>query len=346
MSRALPTPGALSTNTTPPYRMLFDLGHSQMYLLNDTVTAVWHFDDFEPNEGNFSKAVEKAGAMVKKYGVKQVILDFTENGGGDLCVGRFLLDALFDVPSFGPTDVRNNALSRYINKQTIAKKISPKKSSMWYPALFMNAITGTDYTNTSTSWLSPGLKRIRNGTPGNFSQLLALAVNVSTGCTNVPKKPIWSPSHPPPLGPSQYLILTHGICGSTCASVANHAKNYAGVGAIVVGGLDYSQNPRTTPVMQYTSFPGGEVLDSPGFDAALKLIQNGPNDPLLPKPLPTSGEYRFCAREIYGRPPIYRHTLPLEFTWQPADWHMQPYSLGEAFEVEKMWYRAKTFFGQ
>lgn len=102
--------------------------------------------------------------------------------------------------------------------------------------------------------------------------------------------------------------------------------------------------------MQYTSFPGLQVLDDkPLFGQFLELRQNitacpvdeNPNDP-VPRVLLTQAAFRYCIREIY--PPYHKYTeAPTEYTFLPADHHLFFTNLTASYPYY-IWYEVLPFF--
>ena len=107
--------------------------------------------------------------------------------------------------------------------------------------------------------------------------------------------------------------------------------------------------------MQYTSFPGGQVLENSSLmPMLLELGQNvttaapGTADDPVPRRLPTTATYRFCAREIYPssdaappRPPD--QTNPMEYSFQQATHHIYNDELTATYPMYA-WYSALQFF--
>lgn len=130
-------------------------------------------------------------------------------------------------------------------------------------ANFYQSQDGNVYS--SPEWMLPGIVHTRGGLSRPYSQLVHIADSeyddgYHGGCGDPPFVLTT------PLSPSKITILTRGFCGSTCALFTNHLANYEHVKTVVAGG--------STPgiPMQYSSFPGLEVLDSPGFYNILDVL--------------------------------------------------------------------------
>ena len=130
---------------------------------------------------------------------------------------------------------------------------------------------------------------------------------------------------------SEIIIVTRGLCGSTCAFVANHAAIFSHIKTVVVGGIHGMP-------MQYTSFPGFQVLDSPFIRQEVSSYGIDPS--LVPPALPNDARYRMCVRQIY---PTRYETIPTEFTFMHADYHFSD-TLETVLYPELSWLQVVNLF--
>ena len=94
----------------------------------------------------------------------------------------------------------------------------------------------------------------------------------------------------PAFVPSNITIVTHGMCGSTCALFTDHASLYEHVKTVVVGVHEPANQ-------QVTSFPGLQVLEDSEIMNEIEAA-NITGD-LVPQRF-VGGTWRACVREIYG----------------------------------------------
>jgi len=148
-----------------------------------------------------------------------------------------------------------------------------------------------------SSWYSPGLHHTRGGIKGSYSQRTYHA------CDFVQVYPRHNFT--------KILILSDGLCGSTCAVFATHLDEVDKVETVALGGL-YKQP------MQYFSFPGGEVVDMDFIAYVLDALNlTNASIPGVPPPLPSDSTFRWAMLEIY--PWLHgKGFLPLEFLYRPA----------------------------
>jgi len=93
-------------------------------------------------------------------------------------------------------------------------------------------------------------------------------------------------TRPTPFSPSNMVMYTDALCGSSCASLHEELKNIAGVKSVTVGG-----RPQNNPIQAVTGTKGGEVLPLYYYqmfaDVALNvssqtaLVAAAANDPVL-----------------------------------------------------------------
>jgi hypothetical protein len=109
------------------------------------------------------------------------------------------------------------------------------------------------------------------------------------------------------------IVLTDGLCGSTCSVVASHISAVNHATSVVYGGFaDIAKQ-------QLWSFPGGLVYNIEALvgDARTFGVTNWP---YVPQALPAGGSVSWAMFEIYpwNRPSDDWRT-PLEFVFTAAD---------------------------
>src|SRR3989338_3332234 len=182
-------------------------------------------------------------------GLDRLILDLTMNGGGDITLGRALLQFLFPSgQDWGPTQMPSSVAARNMTQTSVRYGILETE---WSPSFYSDNY-GIPFNQNSTEWLIPGMPRVYgNNLHRNYSQFIHIdCSNPATGCSEFP---FTMKNH---FKPQNILIANYGFCGSTCALFANHLSNYEGIKTVSIGGIQGSPQ-------QYTSFPVLEVLETP-----------------------------------------------------------------------------------
>jgi Peptidase family S41 len=277
---------------------------------------------------SFANVMYDGFALFAKSGLDQLIIDLSNNGGGQLDSGYALIDYLF------PSDVRNKGLyglndmihSPLANELAITASGKPSVGTYWSPSSWQNPASGEPFASFDEWWL-PGETYERGGVINNYSVKF---VDNFTSSLDALKPPPRSER----FKPAAIHVLTNGFCGSTCAVFARHLQEYDSVATVVVGGL------RTHP-MGATTTPGGEVTDLGSVQqqiAALGLSSS----PLAPQPFPNTASMRFTVREIYPWAPGAPN-LPLEFYFEKAT-HRLFYTPASAQSPMLVWQQVLPLF--
>jgi len=320
--------------------LFYSLGNttdSYFWALNDNKTMVMYFSTMAPQSDIATyKAMDQAVTLAHKMGLTQLVIDLTNNGGGDICFGQSLLGFFQGYrPGYqiwAPQDVPLSPLQDNLTKTSIEMNVS---DNVWAPG-FYNDEDGNHVANDDITIFEPGVSHPRGKMSRSYSNLVHIHECYYEYFFKAPQV----------FSASNILILTHGFCGSTCAMTANHAAEYDGVRTIVAGGI------QSRSQQQYTSFPGGQVMEAADFfDLFDQLGGNttpgwpAPGD-VIPRRLPTTANFRYCVRELYP-PSIVADTNspPLEFSFQPATYKISD-TLETAEDPELLWYSVLPLFGQ
>jgi hypothetical protein len=298
-----------------------------------------YLDTMEPGHlSDFYPILLEGFSIAAQRGLSRLIIDVTNNGGGNICLGQNLIAFLQQAgwpgkgQSWGPQDLPLSPLAVQLVNAAVKYDVT---ETVWSPSFYDNQ-QDQHIPNNNPSYILPGIPHERAGHTRNYSQLLHINNCGDIGTVIVPKVN---------FSPAKTIILTKGFCGSTCALFANHLALYDGVQTIVVGGIPGSDQ------MQYTSFPGLQVLDQgPLYGQFLLLHQNitacpvnqNVGDP-VPRLLLTQAGFRYCIREIYPPSSNYMKQTPTEFTFQPADHHLF-FSEFTANYPQYIWYEILDYF--
>ncbi|CAG8556644.1 1786_t:CDS:2 [Funneliformis caledonium] len=295
--------------------------------------------------------------LLEDRGVTKIILDFHENGGGIIELALFFVYLLFpdSSPDFD-NDMVVSELSRAAleaaSSQPNAEQVRGEltmppldlgaKDLIRWAAKTVRSIFSTSYFNIY-GYKDPNTENhfrtveefignhtyIRGGTPTSFTskfidrdiQEFSLFVKLLSGNINEYK---WKSE--------DIIILTNGLCGSSCSLITHRMAEKFNVSTIAVGGF------KDTP-LSYASFPGSQVLDLDQIRDELTfngLLQNETLKDLIPQPFLFPAILRFTFKEIYD---IVNKDNILEYTYKPAK-HRLYYDEKSARDPSRLWLEA------
>ncbi|CAG8810002.1 16099_t:CDS:2 [Gigaspora margarita] len=260
-------------------------------------------------------------------GVKKVVIDLCDNIGGYLFTTIFFNLLLFPntYPMFA-FDVR------------ISEQIRLAITKQFKLAILNNNFDISDYVNekthanfTSVDDLFGNNVYTRGGVMGNYSNKFVIRDSE----LNEISRFIQNLTTPPPWKPEDYIILTNGLCGSACALFAEHAAEFNNVNTVAVGGI------ASIPLLSYSSFTGGSVLDSNDiFNSLAKLGLL--NNTLMPKPFPLTGLN--ISFPIFEASSKINPDEILEFAFRPSNFRLF-YDEKNIRNISILWSQAAALIG-
>ncbi|CAE7140128.1 unnamed protein product [Rhizoctonia solani] len=245
-----------------------EYGAVRWYILEDGKTAVLWIASFGGRTTLASKAIVNGLNYVKKQGVQRLLVDVTNNGGGQICLASFLHRVLagpqpgLDIQPGFDGSVRAQDLPQKIVAKIIAGGLPEDDTSYYNPSNYKGA-NGTEFA-ANFNWLDPAINMRVNGVPDKFSQKI--------GDTCLPFS-----QTPPTTQPFEFeniAIMSNGRCASACSLFSILMRTRYNVKTVVVGG-----KPGTT--QQYCGVVGGQSLSFVPLNAELKSL-GLKNDPLSP----------------------------------------------------------------
>lgn len=293
--------------------------NAELWQINE-ITAALTVDTFSPSNTNeFTGAISRMLQIARDLGLTQMVLDMTNNGGGNICLGEYLHNGFF------PDDITKPVYD--ISGSGLSFALARRASDLDNGGTFWSGGRWTDlldvpFNNTSSAWLENGRILEFGGRERMYSQLLrstCSANSIDGGGYRAEK----------------IILLTHGFCGSTCAVFSMAMRSHSDVvTTVAVGGYPEDEE------MQYMSFPGGQVLESTNVFSTIGQLDMPPSE-FLPIDVSTTASWRFAARNIYS--PYIPSRYPAEFVFHPADVHLNNDQTSATY-VEEMWQRVLPLF--
>ncbi|CAG8604385.1 6638_t:CDS:2, partial [Dentiscutata heterogama] len=301
-------------------QIVFNGTSSRFYMQNQTGIVLISIFETTVGEQEQMKDILQGFNKLNEMGAKKIVLDLTDNSGGVISVAEFMNILLFPNtnPSF-PSDAKVTNFSKLAIQTATTAQISGNIFEAQQYATFSTEQvfnTSQDFIGnnvyTRGTQVSYTNKFIHIGNREIFRQVLG---------NNPPKYP-WTSEN--------IIILTNGICGSSCAMITQHLAELQGVATIAVGG--FAETP-----LSFASFPGGQAFNS--YVLFGNLIELGLLDnPLSPQPFDIYATLAFPIFEIYS---VKNDQEVLEFTYKKAD-HRLFYDEKSIRDPSLLWAQASS----
>ncbi|KAK9760509.1 hypothetical protein K7432_015383 [Basidiobolus ranarum] len=231
---------------------------------------------------DFFNALKEGFQQFQSLGVQKIILDLSDNYGGNICAGYQLINFLFPGSHFYPTNVRSTNLAR-----ALASKASLQNEGgrVWLPQTKTDFSDGEMYKNSS--WIDDESAR--------FSRTFSDYCSYEFDLVNSIGIPIYESQN--------MVVVTNGLCVSTCAVIARYLTEIHNVESVFVGGL-------TNATSSMVGSTGGQVYSLSNLIQTIKSLELEDHVD-TPKPLVFQGDLNFPIRQIVS---FENLSQPLEFT--------------------------------
>ncbi|KAI1338347.1 hypothetical protein F5Y15DRAFT_416991 [Xylariaceae sp. FL0016] len=307
---ATPTP---SSWNSPAYPEIPDIaqpdlgtyggGFLSAYFLNSTsvsVLSIPSFDEFDAALNTFQATVDEFIKRSKQAGLQKVVIDLQGNTGGQVLLAFDTFRRFFpDIEPFAgshlrahhPTDVSSTRLSA----ETGANFTSWEK--------FFGPVTAGDDRFTTTQRF-------------NLTSQVFIEESIDSSNFNVSASTTATAS--PPWAPEDILLLTDGVCSSSCALFVEMMHQEAGVRTVALGG-----RPVSGPMQGVGGTRSARVMATETLDANIGVVQvlleNSTDSHFLPNRTEALDVYIVDAG-INLRDQVRKgETQSLQFAYEPAD---------------------------
>jgi len=249
----------------------------------DIKTGVYVMSQFaSANNATWKDGMIKGLNAVKQQGAQKLILDLSNNGGGDICAAYALMKLLVPNGGVGPflTDIRvtkalSNLITTGFDKKNTDTIFSPQA---WFDT------NGQKFQDLS--WIQPLRTRTLDDgtqTPVGYSQFFEDSCDYTWGDFKLP------------FAREDIAFVTNGFCLSSCSLVFNQLYESAPeietiTTTAFTGGVGITPSTLTGGMVYSASDMSADIADIGTF-----------NDPKLDMTLPVSGDVRFAFREAYSR---------------------------------------------
>lgn len=269
--------------------------------------------------------IAKAFEYINRNRVTKLIIDLSNNGGGDGCLASEIVATL--TPHLWKTfPVVQNQFNKDIKLTPLTLKLCnaalETNMTQWNPRKWIDIRTKEPFKGEE--FFTPPRTR-RNAGNQTYSQLFQESCPLSLD------NPLMNIKHS--LKPRDMILLSNGLCGSACGRIFFHLTELDNVKSIVTGAFKNAQRSGA-------GFPATQVLKYESIVKDIKSL-NLSSDADAFGYLPIEAGFRFSARESYSRT---KRNLPLEFLFLPADFHYD-WNNWTALRPDRVWEEAAKMLG-
>ncbi|MCJ1413980.1 hypothetical protein MMC32_000305 [Xylographa parallela] len=297
------------------------------YILDDGVTGVLSIPSFDPNNStSFSATVGGFIKMCQTAGVKKIVIDLQQNYGGTRLLATDTFKQFF--PSIDPfagsrarahptADTIGNSYTSFYNTYVNtfnATYLDYFVSNPWPAPIYLDAATGENFT-TWPEYFGPTQDRLDFFTTiqrDNLSSIVFDEVNAYEVIFGYGNRTVTNTT--PPFAAENIILLTDGLCSSTCTLFAEMMHYEAGVRTVVVGG-----RPSFGPMQALAGARGAREYETDYLDTDVYYVSyfNSTAAAILPD---RSLEFVLDVGNFNLQDQIRRgQNFPLQFAYEAAN---------------------------
>jgi hypothetical protein len=295
----------------------------------DSTTGLWTVSHFRSKDANVSMVEhsKKGLMMLERLGVTNLIIDVSGNGGGVVDYGQELVQFLFPTSQidFLTFETLYTPAKAYLENVFTAESSSGQSSVHQdaYALTFMTNPVSLEVVNTTSQLYTYGRRESRGNGQTLYSSRFQYAVNETLTEKQLPTVSLkrgWSSQN--------ILILSNGICGSTCGQFVRTLRDSIGV-------KSYTYGSPTRVAFQPTAFEAGAVMKAESIIPNASFVQSlsaSVSTASFPRPFPlavSSSMAWWAAFNTHASPP----TVPLEYFKSVSDGYIEVSNPLDAFEV-------------
>ncbi|KAI9227896.1 MAG: hypothetical protein DHS80DRAFT_23843 [Piptocephalis tieghemiana] len=259
-------------------------------------------------------------SILEKYNIQRLILDLSNNEGGDTCLANYLIALLNPHPNPHILTIPAHPYQSNIRVSPLVEAIG---RSMAIGGSQVHFLSPRSYLDPRTfqpfsdqNWLV-GAKPLRylRSKSSPYSRPLLDRCPSPFGSTIPPNRIAFFAQRPGGL-----VVLTNGYCGSACATLASYlAENKKArilvTTAIMSSDMIKSGYGSRTPLPTAWTFAGGQAISLSEMIFTLQAAKV-PLPPQFPRLLPVSANFFFPFRQTIS---MANSDIPLEYIRRSAD---------------------------
>jgi hypothetical protein len=314
-------------------KLLLAKGPGFVFFLLDTQSdnrvGVIDFTSFEyyaePYLTQWKQGIKAGFAKFKELGVTKLILDVSNNGGGNVCLGRNI-NTLFN-PYKGeiPTD--------YTKTHATKTQLTSVRLSLLFTALTKKAVELNETCAfRASTFINPATQRPYENSAviGTAGAVVAKAGSISSYSMKLRDNcPYYLQGLEIDFKRENTAILSNGYCASTCAIVSGYFQEVMKVKTVLTTSCKYL---RSTSISPPYSFAGGQMLTMDKIQMYISKFGLS-NSKYAPPTFPTSASMFITYRQIHS---TTIDKIPLEYYRQRSDMIL-PVTLNSVMRPWLLW---------
>jgi hypothetical protein len=331
------------------------------YIYDDISTGVLSLPTFAQFGNSTEYFQEAVAAFINNATAKNtshIIIDLQQHEGGSVYLAFQTFKQLFPtIDPYAATRIRSHRLANILGNTYTdwwdgleknlgdganANNYEYYASSEWVVTNRINTATGTNFTSWN-DYSVPGGPVINRNDAFSNSQRYNLSDEIFDASSfdnwvpfgygiAKPTEPLQSFQH---WAPKDIVILTDGLCSSSCALFVEMMTHQAGVRTITVGG-----RPISGPMQAVAGTRGARVYSADAIDDDMTYVKDNVGNEALYNSLPNRSDTGMfityaglnIADQVRKDDPV-----PLQFKYEAADCRLY-YTLANIYNMSRLWH--------
>ncbi|CAG8528298.1 164_t:CDS:2 [Dentiscutata erythropus] len=309
--------------------LIFDAFIARFYILQDfgvvLISTETILNDDDNLKYRFLSDIIVGFKLLADKGIEKIVLDLSNNGGGDVFVAHYINKLLFPNIQNFPLDMKVNNISMPFIEEV--SKLKSQVGALFHYKTFISI--NTDKSFNSVMKFIGNNTYTRGGIQLKFTSKAFLdEASIYGGTLELPTPPKL------PWTEKDIIILTNGICISSCSIITQRLAEI-NVPTISVGGF-----PNTR--FSFASSSGGASFSTDSIVTYLTQLKNLDNSLISNLTFPSNLTLDFTMAEAYS---IKNTNEVLDFSFRPADYQLY-YDERSARDPSYLWIQAAKYIGK
>ncbi|KAI9294856.1 hypothetical protein K502DRAFT_365457 [Neoconidiobolus thromboides FSU 785] len=279
--------------------------YSQFHIFGKDV-GVAVLPTFAPEDTNkFIEEIVLGFKMFEQQGVKKLILDVSNNGGGIICLGYNIIKYLLPASKYSQF-----LLDMHVHPLLTTMLLTEENPNSFF---YLPKLLKEDKTPYKNVFEFLPKEDDRTDVENRYTNFFTDQCDDGDFMAGLKKD-----QEHAPFALENIAIVSNSICYSTCSLFVNSLQELSNTTAFTVGGTKMRSGRKPTP----GSLSGGTLVQQDVIFESLKSA-NLLDHPLAPKPLPVKATFSLTARQAYSHVLDEENKpVPLEFKAIQSDKHI------------------------